>query len=329
MNELSVIILNWNGRDDTLACVRSLLSGTREARHIVVVDNASGDGLAEALATMCRETDVSLRRMVESVAVREVQSDEAGREEIRRIPSGVVLIEAESNLGFCVGNNLGTSWAFAAGATSCLILNNDTEADRDLLKRLDEASRQLGPNVLISPQILYADGTEEVWWCGGEFSSTLNPSYRNQRQPRQVGVEGFPVSEWVSGCATLISEQLFREIGLYDPVFFIWCEEWDLSLRAASKGVPMRVAPEAIVYHKVGRSLGIVSPLTFFYAMRNMRILRRRYMPSLQRTAFNLFYWPWKAVQAIVFSFRFRSVKYALAYVDSLRSSGGIWSRQS
>ena len=142
-------------------------------------------------------------------------------------------------------------------------------------------------------------------------------------------VEGFPETAWVSGCATLISRELFDEIGLYDPVFFIWCDEWDLSLRASKRGIPLHIAPASIVYHKVGKSLGIVSPLTFFYAMRNMMYLRKRYLKQPRRLLVWLAYLPRKLLQAVNLSLRTRKMIYLIAFVDALTDrDGGIWKRQ-
>jgi GT2 family glycosyltransferase len=142
-------------------------------------------------------------------------------------------------------------------------------------------------------------------------------------------VEGYPETDWVSGCATLISRELFDEIGLYDPLFFIWCEEWDLSLRARSKGLELRVAAEALVYHKVGKSLGLVSPLTFFYSMRNMILLRRRYLSPMVRAAFATVYFPRKLLQAVWFSIKNQRLIYVHAFVDAISDRrGGLWKRQ-
>ena len=322
--EISVILLNWKGADDTIDCIRSLCApGAVRPRHIMVVENLSGDGSAERIAQACAESGIPLTRLPYTQA-----SHSYGPLEATPEAGSVVMIEADGNLGFCVGNNVGAEWALAHGADATLILNNDTTVDPDMIPQLAAAAATLGPRVLISPQILYEANPDTVWWCGGAFSSVLSPTYRHQGEKRQTGITGFPESQWVSGCATLISKTLFEEIGLYDPTFFIWCEEWDLSLRATSKGIALRVAPEAIVYHKVGKSLGIVSPLTFFYSMRNMILLRRRYMGLPKRAAFNCIYLPKKAMQAVQFAVKYRSRRYLEAFVDALGSPGGIWGRQ-
>lgn len=325
MTRIAVVLLNWKGADDTVACIETLTSQTRRPDYqIVVVDNASGDGSPEQIASFCATSGFDFERV----------NYKSGAATIARLPASetppiVTLIEADDNLGFCRGNNIGAEYAFGCGADAVLILNNDTTAAPDMIEHLEAAAEALGPRVLISPQILYYDDPETIWWFGGRFSGFLSPSYLYQGETRRSDVEGFPETEWVSGCATLISRELFDEIGLYDPIFFIWCDEWDLSLRARERGISLRIAPASIVYHKVGKSLGIVSPLTFFYAMRNMIYLRYRYLKQPKRALIWLAYLPRKLLQAANLSLRTGDKLYVLAFLDALMDrEGGIWKRQ-
>ncbi|MBO6868002.1 MAG: glycosyltransferase family 2 protein [Thalassococcus sp.] len=327
MTKIAIILLNWKGADDTIDCLMSIVAQKNiTAYQTVVVDNFSGDRSVERITDFCQNADIALERIKYDATT---QSFSAARGDDISKEHSVTLIEANENLGFCKGNNIGTEYAFMIGADAALILNNDTTIAPDTVEKLVEASESLGPRTLISPQILYHNRPDSIWWCGGEFSTLLSPSYRFQGEPERNVPGDFSETEWVSGCATLISRELFDEIGLYDPVFFIWCEEWDLSLRARSRGIALRVAPEALVYHKVGKSLGLVSPLTFFYSMRNMIILRRRYLSSLSRILFGSAYFPRKLLQAIRLSIKERRLIYLHAFLDAISDHrGGLWKRQ-
>jgi GT2 family glycosyltransferase len=101
--KVGVVVLNWNGKEDTLACLESLASVTYPAFEIYVVDNGYSDG---------------------SVPV--VRS---------RFPNSTV-IENGRNLGFAGGNNVGIRYALERGADYVLILNNDTLVAPDLLDRM-------------------------------------------------------------------------------------------------------------------------------------------------------------------------------------------------
>ena len=107
---VAVVVLSWNGREDTLACLRSLASLEAPEPLVIVVDNGSSDGTPDA---------------------------------VREAFPGVELIETGVNLGFAGGNNAGIARALELGADSVLVLNNDVEVDPGSLNALlDEAARR-------------------------------------------------------------------------------------------------------------------------------------------------------------------------------------------
>lgn len=327
MKKISIVLLNWKGTDDTIECLNSVLSQTRLAAfRTIIIDNDSGDDSLSRLCDHCRYIGADFEVVAYDSSTDTFSSAEGGK---NMQGAGISLIQANENLGFCSGNNVGARYAFNCGADSALILNNDTTVAPDFVEKLGEAACELGARTLLSPQILYQDEPDVIWWFGGDFSPLLSVTYRSQGARRKTGISGYPETNWVSGCATLISRELFSEIGLYDPCFFIWCEEWDLSLRASRRGISLQVVPDAIVYHKVGKSLGLVSPLTFFYSMRNMIFLRRRYVPFILRWGFMLIYIPRKFFQALIFSAKYHDLIYIQAFFDALIDfRGGIWKRQ-
>lgn len=328
MKKLCIVILNWKGALDTIDCLRSFQAqSVTEGLHLVVIDNASPDDSVERLLSWATGSG-----MPTEVLDHNAQDDRLIAQ-ASSVPTGtprLTIVRSDANNGFCVGNNLGARLGFEAGADYVMVLNNDTEVHPDFNAKLQQALLGDEGRTLYSPQIAYASEPETIWWFGGRFSRLLSPTYVAQGTQVHADDRSRPETQWVSGCATLMSRKLYDQLGLYDPVFFIWCEEWDLSLRAANAGVPMQVLPGALVYHKVGKSLGITSPLTFFYAMRNMLILRRRHLPWFLRLPFNVVYLPHKLLQAIRLGLRQRDRGYLLGYFDALTSTrtGGKWRRQ-
>jgi GT2 family glycosyltransferase len=120
------VVLSWNGREDTLACLRSL---DGEPVDVIVVDNASTDGTAEAL-------------------------------------SGVDLIRNERNLGYAGGMNVGIRRAVEQGADAVLLLNNDVEVEPGAVAALVEAAGGAGA---VCPLIVFADDPERVWYAGASY----------------------------------------------------------------------------------------------------------------------------------------------------------------
>src|SRR5579871_2582654 len=97
--KIAVILLNWNGKADTLACLHSLTHATYPRFDIIVVDNGSTDGSAAAILEYYPQCQ---------------------------------LIESPTNLGFAAGNNLGIQWALNTEAEFLFLLNNDTTVAPDL-----------------------------------------------------------------------------------------------------------------------------------------------------------------------------------------------------
>ena len=105
--KIFIIIINWNGKRDTIECLESLEKLEYKNCEIVIVDNGSKDNSVDTLKN--------------------------------RFPQ-INLLEARRNLGFAGGNNLGMRYALEHGADFILLLNNDTIADGDLINQLLAAS---------------------------------------------------------------------------------------------------------------------------------------------------------------------------------------------
>ncbi len=130
-----IIILNWNGGEETLACLASLRAATYPA-HVLVVDNGSQD---DSLAQIA-----------------------AGFPEVAVLPLG-------SNHGFSAGVNRGIELALARGAEYVLLLNNDSRPAEDMLARLVDFAEAQPACGLVSPSIYQVDRPERFWVVGGRW----------------------------------------------------------------------------------------------------------------------------------------------------------------
>jgi GT2 family glycosyltransferase len=126
MTKIVVVVLSWNGREDTLACLRSLES---ENVDVIVVDNASEDGTAEAV-------------------------------------TGAEVIRNERNLGYAEGMNVGIRRALERGADAVLLLNNDVEVEPGAIAALAAAAEGTGA---VCPVIVFADDPQSIWYAGARF----------------------------------------------------------------------------------------------------------------------------------------------------------------
>jgi len=311
--KVSIIILNWNGWKDTIECLESLVKVNNVNFEIILIDNASSDNSADNLIKWNRSHSIPLFHFSEAHVKQIIASSEEKTSGMQR----VILFRLPDNLGFCAGNNLGIRQAQANGIPYAVILNNDTLVDPNFLLPLVEYAEANSSTGLLGCQIRYADDQNKVWWGGGTFNAWLGSKRLYDKESSdQVPVKPYR-TDWVSGCMTFIPLSVFSLIGGYDEKFFIWCEEWDLSLRVGRAGYEMTVIPTSVIYHKVGKSLGLVSPLTYYYSFRNLLLLRSRYLPRWEWICFLVIYIPYKFLQMIYHVIKFGR-SFWTAYWDSV-----------
>ena len=246
---VAAVVLTWNGREDTLACLASLESAPDRPDAIVVVDNGSSDGTAEA--------------------VRE------------RFP-GVELLRSEENLGFAGGNNLGLARARELGADHVLVLNNDAEVEAGAVRALvEEAARRPDAGSLGS-KILFADPPGLIWFAGARFDprSGYNGRQLGYREPDDGRFDAVSETDRACGAAMLVPRAVLDAVGGFDEGLFLYSEDVEWSLRARRAGYRHYVVPASVVRHHVSAAGGGEgSPLTLYYGVRNTLVVCERYAP--------------------------------------------------
>ena len=130
---IAIVILNWNGYEDTLECLQSLALCTYNNFEIILVDNASQDNSVAIIKERLHQhnADASLRKF----CFEEENRDESSIK--------VTFIENAENLGFAIGNNIGIAKALELDAGSILLLNNDTTVAPDFLMQLISFFQQI------------------------------------------------------------------------------------------------------------------------------------------------------------------------------------------
>lgn len=246
---LAVVILTWNGREDTLACLRSLEAagwpGPGDA--VVVVDNGSADGTLEAVA--------------------------------ERFP-WAERIQNGANLGFAGGNNAGLRRALERGYPFVLLLNNDTEVEAGALEALLEAMED--PSVgAVQPLLIAFSDPARADSAGIELFSL--PGARDMHiGVRTEEISGAPRE--VFGCcaaAALYRAEALEKAGPLDEDFFVLLEDVDLAFRVRLAGYRALLVPGARIRHKRGISAqGRLSGEKKYLLHRNILALALRYWPA-------------------------------------------------
>jgi len=244
MTRIAAVVLSWNGREDTLACLRSLQRVTYPELSIVVVDNGSTDGGPEAVA--------------------------AEFPDVRLLPLG-------ENRGFAGGVNRGAEAALADGADAVLLLNNDTTVEPGFLEPLVDAGCVEGVGAACA-QILDS-ATGRIWYAGASY----DPRRGHHGRHTGYGDAPLPQAtapyetERACGGAMLIPRAALEEVGPLDESLFAYAEDVDWSLRARRAGLRILVVPASVVHHRVSASTGgAASPDSLYYALRNSLTVAER-----------------------------------------------------
>jgi len=239
-----VIVLSWNGLNDTLACLASLEAVHYSRYQTCLVDNGSTDGTVEVVGA--------------------------------RFPQ-VTVIANPRNLGFAAGNNLGLRHALAAGAGYALLVNNDATLAPDAIRHLVDAAEADPAAGLVGPLICYADRPQVIWSAGGEISLWRGRiAHRGLRQ-RDAGQFTQTVRvDYATACVLLVRCALLERIGLLDEAYFIYAEDADWCLRAVRAGYHTLFVPRARAWHAVSAtSRGRLALKAWRRLTTTLRFLRR------------------------------------------------------
>ncbi len=246
---VAVVVLNFNGREDTLRCLDSLAASTWARLTTIVVDNAS-------------EQDI-------------------GPEVRERYPNAITF-GTTSNLGFAGGMNVGVECAQAIGVDYVLLLNNDTIVDPRMVEKLVEVAEARPAAGIVSPLVLGLGTRDRVLSAGWAFDPRRGhpgrPSHAGEcADGRLSGVEEIVAT---SGEAMLVSTSALAEVGRLDETLYLRLEDIDWSLRMRAAGRANYVALDARLWHAVSASSGgDHSPLSAYYHTRNMLVVCQRHAP--------------------------------------------------
>lgn len=249
---IALVILNWNGANDTLACLSSisrlhLPSGVK--LDLIVVDNASSDN--------------SVRRLANH--------------------KGITFLRNAQNLGYAGGNNVGIHFALTRSPDFIWILNPDIQVDPNCLINLLAFAKSHPRADILAPKIYFFPGSEYhsrrykksdrgkvILYAGGKINWAMGLG-------KHIGVDEVDtgqfstsrVTQFASGACLFAKASVFRALGGFDERYFLYLEDLDFSLRANQKGFRVYFVPGAFAWHRNASSSQVGGPLQDYYFTRN------------------------------------------------------------
>ena len=243
---VAVVVLNYNGLEDTLKCLHSLSLVEYPGLRVVLVDNGSTiDPFPDA----------------------------------RRLCPDVIEIATGRNLGFAGGNNRGIAAALDMKCEFVLVLNNDTIVAPSIVVDLLAAFRRDDSLGVVGPVINYMDEPNAVMTDGVRFNPGPGTEFFVRLQVQaDHAPPGLVDVDIVNGCCMMVRAQALRTMGAFDESFFIVHEESDLCLRFRSAGLRCAVLGKTLVWHKGSSSFKRTGrSLQRYYDARNLWFLIARH----------------------------------------------------
>lgn len=248
--KVSIIILNWNGKNDTLECLDSLRHLTYPNHEIIIVDNGSTDDSVEFFKNASWER--------------------------------VKIIENKENLGFAEGNNIGIRRALESSSDYILLLNNDTIVDPTFLEKLIEVGESDNDIGILSPIIYYYREREKIQYSGEKinlYTGKISGIHPNNKKVIH--------SDTICGASMLIKKETIKKIGCLPTEYFMLWEDIDYSLKAKRNNIKNVYVVNSKIWHKGSVSIGnISSPFRIKYSMRNRIIFWKKYANKSQLICF-------------------------------------------
>ena len=297
---VSIMLVNWNTREMTLECLRSVIAQTKRVSYeIIVVDNGSKDSSAEAIAQEFPE----VRLMAES-----------------------------QNHGFAKATNLSVE---KACGRFILLLNTDTVVLDGAIDSLVNFALQNPAAGIWGGRTVFADGSLNPDSCWGKMtpwsvfcmatglaaafgnSALLNPeAYGGWQRDAERTVDV------VQGSFFLIKRDLWDHLGGFDKAFFMFGEEADLCARAVAAGASPLMTPDAQIVHYGGQSTKVFADRIVYVLGGRIGLIKRHFSKSWQTfgVVMTLFWAAWRAaIYRLLAKFDKRFSGQALQWTNAWR----------
>ncbi|MHA1544936.1 MAG: glycosyltransferase family 2 protein [Alphaproteobacteria bacterium] len=275
---IAIILVNWNGKADTLVCLESLARLDDKNFRIIICDNCSDDGSAGAFLAWGARYGAGAGR----VALADMEKRPVARDQF------LTIVDVGANLGFAGAINVGIRLALADPLVRAVwLLNNDTSVDAQALPALRSRMAQDPEIGICGSTLICFNDRQKVQTLGVRYTLGLGRGH-------QIGagrtLGSLPAREkveramtYVCGASMLVAREFIETVGLMEERYFLYFEELDWVLRNKAR-FKLGWAPGSVVFHKAGASTGSArggrpSDLTIYYQNVNLLRIAARFRP--------------------------------------------------
>lgn len=265
--EIFVILLNYNGAEDTVECVESLKKAmfSRDYKlKICIVDNKSDN------EDLKKIIDYGVNNL------------------------SVNIIRNDKNIGYAGGNNVGISYAIKNKADYIWVLNNDVIVDIYSISNLLNTAKH--NNAFYSSKIFNYYNKEELMYCGAEIRKNFDVVFKN------INITCNISTDFLSGASIFAHRSLWEKYKLPEE-YFLYEEDLDFSLNLKQEKIPMYIVADAKIYHKESVSTNKLSYIKYYYLQRNKLMLINKYAKNPWKTCFfikKFFIFPFRTIRRLI-----------------------------
>ncbi|GAB4500574.1 MAG: hypothetical protein Fur0035_01140 [Anaerolineales bacterium] len=284
-----LVVLAWNQVDVTLECLESLAKSDYPNERIVLLDNGSTDRTHEIV--------------------------------VQRYPA-VEVLRVVDNVGLARGYNLGIEHALKNGADYVIAMNNDTIAAPDMVTELVKVAQSHPRAGMVSPKIYHYYGDQTRIWCAGAKWQNFPPRIKliGSNAADDARFQHEFTLPYVTSCCIMMPREALEKAGLFDPGYYFYYDDWDLSERYWRAGYEIWFAPAAHLWHKVSVSTQKTEkPEKWWFVMGRSSV--RFYLQYKSRPIFFL-YTLWFILRETV---KMKPLKRALPYICGVGEGLAEW----
>jgi len=224
LTQIPIVVLNWNGIDDTIECIESLLDLQCSDYHIFLIDNGSNNNQGQELQNRYNKN------------------------------SKITVTLYPENLGFAKAHiKIWDDRLKNLNVPYIALINNDTFVDQNWLTSNISFAQIYDVDIVSSKMIDYYR-RDLMDNAGHQMLNTGEIIPIGFSMPIENFEAPFP-NIGACGGAALYSKSMLEEIGFFDPYFDTGYEDAELGLRAIISGFKCMFNPNAIVFHKRGVSI--------------------------------------------------------------------------
>jgi GT2 family glycosyltransferase len=317
--KVSIILINWNGWEDTVECLESLYQINYSNYNVILVDNDSEDDSLQRIKDYLKG-DMPMRS--------EFYEYRTSNKPIKLVAKGddpgngdesLILIRNSENLGFAGGNNVAIEYAMdELKPDYVLLLNNDTVVDKNFLKELVKTG-ETNPKIgFVGAKTLFYDKETTIQEAGGGMIDYDHAEVEGIgfNEVDDGSLDSYIEPDYIGGVCVLVKSRVIEQIGGLDENYFMYWEDVDWCTTGQEHGYRSAYQYQSVIWHKYGSSSE--NNFKMYYLNRNRLYFMRKHTFGMKYLKFLLYFVPYILFETTYQVIRRRDSKMARAYFYSL-----------